>query len=116
MDGVERIAAERKRQIEELGYTPEHDDHHANMALAYAAACYAAPEPIYHLNVQEGLASDGVSQGNLTWHEPWPFGWERSPRTPDVATRMRELEKAGALIAAEIDRLQMLLDDVQGGA
>ncbi|MCM0757438.1 hypothetical protein M7775_02505, partial [Sporomusa sphaeroides DSM 2875] len=41
--GIELIAAERQRQISQEGWTPEHDDQHANGELALAAACYAIP-------------------------------------------------------------------------
>jgi len=48
--GVEAIAAERKRQIEAEGWTPEHDDEHTNGEMADAAACYARrrgdPDPM----------------------------------------------------------------------
>ncbi len=42
MNGAERIAAERKRQIEVEGWTPEHDRQHSSGDLARAASCYAA--------------------------------------------------------------------------
>ena len=37
MSGIERIAKERQRQIEQEGWTPEHDDHHAEGEMAAAA-------------------------------------------------------------------------------
>jgi len=105
MNGAERIAAERQRQIDDKGYSPDHDAHHRNGALAWAAAVYAAPAPIFHIEVHEG-ASDGVRQGQMAWHEPWPVGWERdSYLLMSPTQRVRQLEKAGALVAAEIDRL-----------
>lgn len=82
---VEMIAAERARQIEVEHWTPEHDAEHASGDLARAAACYALPE---------GWRSDDI----WPWHPGW---WKPSPDD-----RIRELVKAGALIAAEIDRLQ----------
>jgi hypothetical protein len=88
MTGIERIAAERKRQIEEEGFTAEYDDQHEDGGLAKAAASYAYP--------REG---GFFSRRAALW--PWADGWYRP--TPD--NRIRELEKAGALIAAEIDRL-----------
>lgn len=91
MSGAELIAAERQRQIAEEGWTPEHDAHHRNGALAWAAACYAAPDRIFRVQVRDG---------EVSWWHPWPNRWRR----PD-ADRIRELVKAGALIAAEIDRL-----------
>lgn len=90
LDGVALIAAERKRQIEKEGWTQEHDDQHNNEALALAAVCYATPE--WLRDYKRGIP--------VRW--PWSSKWWK-PR-PD--SRVRELVKAGALIAAEIDRLQ----------
>jgi len=39
LDGVALIAAERRRQIEAEGWTPEHDDEHTRGQIALAAAC-----------------------------------------------------------------------------
>jgi hypothetical protein len=78
--GIELIAAERIRQKKDEGYAPEHDLEHVNGELIQAAICYAASDP---------------ARGR------WPAGWQWKPS----ADRKRELAKAGALIAAEIDRL-----------
>lgn len=100
-EGVARIAAERQRQVEKEGWTTEHDDEHQDGEMAWAAVCYAAPKPVYRLS--------DVLRG---YFDPWPWSvtWDKRPRattgslqTP--AERIRMLEKAGALIAAEIDRL-----------
>lgn len=87
MNGAELIAAERQRQIEGEGWTAEHDDKHDNGELARAAVCYA-----------EGGTGVGL-------HEIWPWFQEEWKPSGD---RVRDLTKAGALIAAEIDRLQRL--------
>jgi hypothetical protein len=92
MTGIERIAAERKRQIEEKGCTAEHDDQWEDGELSRAAASYAYPP-------DNGIHS---SWRVALW--PWADEWYR----PTPENRIRELEKAGALIAAEIDRLQRL--------
>lgn len=105
-DGLTRIADERRRQIEVEGYAPEHDAAHNNQALAYAAAVYAAPELIFHMQHDQRPYPD-VQGGRMTWHEPWPMHWKRPARAVVPVERIRELEKAGALIAAEIDRLLM---------
>lgn len=92
MIGVELIAAERHRQVEVEGWSAEHDDQHTGGAMATAAGCYA------HLAGQQaalGLGSMDVPSG-WPWHPAW---WKPSP---DPA---RNLEKAGALVAAELDRL-----------
>lgn len=102
MSGVELIAAERLRQTEEEGWTPYHDDGHEFGELAVAAATYALPPEIREERIQI-LDSRYKSEPTLrfalwSWDEQW---WKPSPED-----RVRELVKAGALIAAEIDRLQ----------
>lgn len=83
--GIELIAEERKRQIEVEGWTSEHDAIHQDEELCYAAKCYIeAPHII------------GVPP---SW--PWDLNWFK----PNPDDRVRELVKAAALIAAEIDRL-----------
>lgn len=107
--GIERIAAERQRQIEKKGWTAEHDDEHTDHSLALAAALYATPTAL----VVQDLRDEEIAA-----HDPWPWddSWDNRPRFSDthrlmdadsqgVTARIRCLEKAGALIAAEIDRL-----------
>lgn len=92
--GAELIAAERRRQIEVEGYTPEHDfNHFAGTPLLAAARGYLAVP-----GTTERPSDPNVSP--LYW--PWAGRFWKP--TPD--DRVRELVKAGALIAAEIDRLQ----------
>ena len=100
MNGIERIAAERKRQIEEEGWTADHDDDWEKNELALAASCYAMPKK--DRKVKDGW---GVSRRKYLW--PWDDSWW----TPTPKNRIRELEKAGALIAAEIDRLLRLEEE-----
>ncbi len=113
-DGARRIAEERSRQIGSEGWTPEHDDEHSDNSLVWAALCYAAaPERVYRRSEDH--------RGGATFSEAWPHSWaeewDKRPRktddegdetdelaTPTREERIRLLEKAGALIAAEIDR------------
>jgi len=90
--GIELITEERKRQIEQEGWTPEHDSQYMCGELTDAAICYASRG--YWRDRQSYLAVD------LIW--PFPKIWWK----PTPKNRIRELQKAGALIAAEIDRLQ----------
>jgi len=105
MTGVELIATERQRQIEVEGWTPEHDDTHVNGELAEAAACYA--DPVF-------IDTRVTAPQGWPWVDQW---WKpsldyrnhyiRAAVLPAHAeARIRDLKKAGALIAAEIDRLQ----------
>lgn len=87
--GIELITKERQRQIDVEGWTPEHDDEHVDGQLAKAAACYADPFGFF-----QGIPS--------RW--PWFAEWYK----PSANDRVRDLVKAGALIAAEIDRLQRI--------
>lgn len=86
--GIELIADERKRQIEEEGWTAEHDAKHTNDELSLAAVCYATPAAVRY----------------NPYCRFWP--WDKESWKPSPDNRIRELVKAGALISAEIDRLQ----------
>lgn len=87
MTALDDIAAERRRQIEVEGWAPEHDDLHRDGVLARAAACYAAPSY------------------PLIGHTFLPMGWPWEQSWWKPTTRRRDLVKAGALIVAEIERL-----------
>lgn len=116
LNGVEMIMSERGRQIEIKGYDEDHDDQHDSGELAMAAACYAAPDRIYVLSRSD---EEGVS-----FDDPWPWDEDDDMRrtdtgkilpntgTPATSTedRIDQLAKAGALIAAEIDRLRRTLE------
>ncbi|MFV1850157.1 MAG: hypothetical protein ACMZ66_05555 [Thalassospira sp.] len=89
------ISAERERQIDVEGWTLEHDDTHDKCEMSRAAACYAmfAAYP----NVA------GAFFANLILNI-WP--WDQKWWKPE--TRRRDLVKAGALIVAEIERLDRI--------
>ncbi len=71
MNGVEQIAAERKRQIEVLGYDLHFD-----------------------------------SRRNGTAQPDWLVAYARFRYLASPTREVQDLVKAGALIAAEIDRLE----------
>lgn len=97
---IELIQEERTRQVEVEGFSANSDDRYTNRELAKAAGAYllidiARQEPDY--NEQDYSVPDS---------EFWPWGaswWKPSPDNP-----IKELVKAGALIVAEIERLQRL--------
>jgi len=93
--GVEAIRRERVRQIDVKGWDEEHDDKYSGGQLTRAAVCYA-------LQNEDKFLPPGQS----LFFKLWPFDddiWKPSPEN-----RRRELEKAGALIAAEWDRLDRI--------
>jgi hypothetical protein len=105
------VLAERERQVTQEGWTPEHDDEHDEGQLSMAACGYAsrasdAAQDIRH-GLTGGLTYDDVYIG-APGPEFWPHGWEFKAATP-----RRMLVKAGALILAEIERLDR---DVAKGA
>lgn len=99
MTGIELIAQERRRQIEREEFDSEYDAAYNYCGeLAYAAAVYASPEPIYTIREHKGL-DDNLPFFHLT--NPWP--WEEEDYKPK--DEISNLVRAGALIVAEIDRL-----------
>ncbi|EIJ3704548.1 ead/Ea22-like family protein [Escherichia coli] len=81
------VVAERQRQKTIEGWTPEHDDEHCNGELAMAAVCYINETGTVNRN------------GGKPWGWPWDASWWK----PNA--RRRNLVKAGALILAEIERI-----------
>lgn len=115
MDGVELVAKERKRQIEKEGWTAEHDDEHDRGELASMAVCYASPFEPFVLDERQGYYCF-IDAFPTTWDRKWDkrkyfnagFGKLEENQDLPVKERIRNLVKAGALICAEIDRLQRL--------
>jgi hypothetical protein len=118
MNAITLIGTERDRQLQDLGYTYEHDDDHIDGQIALAAACYAA-----------GSSGTGIfvvkanRPHSIEIEDAWPWAMEDDKRTRDLdgevtepgyardpksklEKRIRMLVKAGALICAEIDRLE----------
>lgn len=72
------VLAERQRQLDVEGWSPEHDDKYWRGELVRAASCY-------------------MRKSSVDW--PWHYDWWK-PADP-----RRNLVKACALILAEIERL-----------
>lgn len=91
---IQLIGQERLRQIDELGWSGGHDDHHIEFELTKAAIAHAVHA------IPDAQAEPDVSA------PPW-WPWDETAWKPD-GDPIRHLVKAGALIAAEIDRLVRL--------
>lgn len=88
-NGCGLIAEERVRQQQTLGYEPEGDDHYTREELREAAMSHLA------------ICDDGNDDDYVLRH-CWPWDvtfWKRGDDN-----KVRHLVKAGALVAAEIDR------------
>lgn len=96
-NGIEIIAEERKRQVSKEGFTGMHDKRHVNGELANAAALYAMTK-----DRKKTLKKWGQSYLSYFWT------FEKAWYKPTPKNRIKELAKAGAMIAAEIDRIQDL--------
>lgn len=105
MDGVELIAAERQRQVTSEGWTPEHDDGHSTGDLLLAAESYLHSMEAVPFGVENGVPDGKRLEPRLRPPHQWP--WDASWWKPSD-DQVRNLVKAGALIAAEIDRLKRL--------
>jgi hypothetical protein len=118
--GIELIAEERQRQIEVEKWDYSHDEVYKNGEMVGAAACYA----VNALNKQHGTgfarvevhrpAESGFLSGNTgdrgdrrlqpaKWVDAWP--WDKEWDKRHKHDKARSLVIAGALIAAELDRL-----------
>ncbi|MGC3581307.1 hypothetical protein ACPTKM_28410 [Pseudomonas aeruginosa] len=85
------VQAERRRQIEAEGWTPEHDDEHSHGQMARAAACYAL--------AGSSAPNDGTAALLVSLAWPWDEQWWKP------STARRDMVKACALGLAEIERL-----------
>jgi hypothetical protein len=83
-DAIDDIVTERRRQVEGEGCSDAHDDTLERGEIAIAAAGYATP-PEFRTDP--------------------PVLWKYAACAWKPASRRRELVKAGALIVAEIERL-----------
>ncbi len=104
--GVRLVQAERERQLAK-GWSSRHDDErHMGGALVWAAICYAASSQSDRVYVRSDYAR------TVSFSDPWPWRPSEDARpfngnvlkAPTKKESLRLLVKAGALIAAEIDR------------
>jgi len=90
LEAIDLVLAERVRQVEELGISTKRDDQYLKDELAMMAACYLyAPKYPFAIGTGEKVPNQ------------WPHSTGWNPKT----SRLRQLEKAGALVIAEIERI-----------
>lgn len=100
--GVELIAEERQRQIGVEGYSEQHDSQHLTSEFVYAAIAYIESAKVGINCAEMGNTNvNEIMRRKTEMGSTYPFGWDFKP-----STDIRDLVKAGALIAAAIDRLQ----------
>lgn len=94
--GIQLIEEERARQVSTEGWTATRDDAHQAGEMPMAGALYAR---LASGQAMGFMGSAGTPLPPPGW--PWEAEWWKPSRDP-----VQNLIKAGALIAAEIDRLQ----------
>lgn len=84
-NAVQSVIAERQRHQSVEGWTPEHDDQYSKSQLLWASSCYVlnAIHPFNRI----------------------PFDWPWTPEWWKPTNPRRDMVKAGALILAEIERI-----------
>lgn len=95
------VQAERRRQVEDEGWAPEHDDEHGGGQMARAAACYALA----------GSCAPNDETAALLVSLAWPW----APEWWKPTENRRDLVKSAALIFAELERLDRAAAPAQGG-
>ena len=87
------VMTERRRQIQEENWTPDHDDAPTEGELSRAAACYAM-----------GAVETMTGREPMTWDDdflsalwPWDRSWWKSK------TARKDLVRAAALLLAEMN-------------
>lgn len=111
MDGIELIRQERIRQIEKEGFDAEKDQAYMLGELAAAAQCYTRFAVLQlgakrmkarrNLSVYEQMMEEiGKLETQPPGIWPWDVSWWKPSDDP-----VNNLKKAGALTAAQIDRV-----------
>lgn len=90
-DFLNLVKAERQKQINKHGYTPEHDDEHTDGSIADAGACYAATEMIYQ-------------RVDIEYFKE-VYKWDLDYYTKSQHDRKDQLVIAASLIMAEYERI-----------
>ena len=86
--GIEQISEERVKQITKHGYTAYHDTGYKNNELLFGALTY----------LKKAMWDNGFNE-----EETWPF----EKQYFNDEGYVENLKKAGAFIAAELDRLNI---------
>ena len=91
---IQDIYDERQRQIDVEGFDFARDDKYTDWSLSRVAACYCL----------------AVSRSSKIIWQFWPSSWDWNWFKHNSANPRRSLVKAGALIVAEIERLDRAED------
>lgn len=109
MTGIEEISIERVRQVTREGFDAKHDQLNTQFELSRCAIAYINQAQNLGLSVWQDRIPDEYP---VTWDKKF---WKPLPKDENSLCPVIELDdsiqmltRAGALIAAEIDRLKNL--------
>jgi hypothetical protein len=104
MISLQLITEERRRQVKEKGYDDKRDDSQDTGELIQAAQCYLDHVSLNSkvMDISDSYNNNLKLYRNVNRPENWPPEWTPESWNPD--SPIRDLVKAAALIAAEIDR------------
>lgn len=114
---IEEIATERWRQIDGEGFSLWHDDGHTEAQLARAAATYcymASLGPEQRVAVMRAISGSRETPETQIVRALWPSTWSMHWLKSTLVRR--DLIKAGAIVVAEIGRLDRVTAHVNGKA
>ena|SRR5579864_2143936 len=97
MTVLQEIAKERRRQQKIEGFDADHDDGHEQGVLAKAAMAYCQ-------SASTGLDDTTVLRRKPPTYWPWDVAWWKP------SSCRRDLIKAAALIIAEIEHFDRIVD------
>jgi hypothetical protein len=97
---LDEIAAERKRQISQEGFTHRHDEAYLRGELLMAAVSYIGNAWVH---VQDGASADTQKSENFVLNAPSGWPWAEQDWNPK--TVRIDLIRAAALIVAGIEAL-----------
>jgi hypothetical protein len=101
-DAARDVLAERQRQVEAEGWTPDRDDNYTDGELARAAAAYSLASTA-DAEGRAAMESLGSIAAPAEVVEAWPALWGSEWLKPK--NRRADLVRAGALLLAEVERL-----------
>lgn len=106
---IDLIAEERARQIAQEGYDATHDRDHRFQDLAAAGACYAqhvvGRAYLWEWPLCKDFGVPSIEEGMRMYREePVPAEWPWEDEAWKPKDPARDLLRAGALIAASLDR------------
>lgn len=103
---LELVKAERQKQINKYGYTPEHDDEHTDGSIADAAACYASTKNQLFIPIGKDI------EEHKALIRLWP--WEPKYFKKSEKSREDQLITSAAMLMAEYERIVRFRQKLNG--